>query len=161
MVKIGLQIQANFENVKELKVCGDEFRWALKFRCTNCSEESRTWQYVTLTESSETKGGRGTASMVQKCKLCSRENTLDIFKDSIKSYTEADEPRFHCIVAFDCRGMEPIEFDFGDDWVVLCNSITIFDNVDLSEGEWYDYDEVDQETVSVTNLAYNFIKLEK
>ena len=50
------------------------------FRCGNCGDSPDHWQYITLTESHPLKGGRGEASCVVKCKLCSRENSIDILK---------------------------------------------------------------------------------
>ncbi|XP_053484457.1 CXXC motif containing zinc binding protein isoform X2 [Ictalurus furcatus] len=43
------------------------------------------------------KGGRGSASMVQKCKLCSRENSIDILKDTITPYNSRVEGWFESI----------------------------------------------------------------
>ena len=45
-------------------------------KCGNCNEVSDKWVYITLSESNEVKGGRGTANLVMKCKLCSRENNM-------------------------------------------------------------------------------------
>lgn len=41
--------------------------------------------------------------MIIKCKLCSRENTIDIVEDSIKPYQEIDAGKFKTIVEFDCK----------------------------------------------------------
>lgn len=59
-------------------------------------------------ENSPLKGGRGSASLVAKCKMCSRENSLDIIADSIASYDT--NGAFKTIVVFDCRGLEPVDF---------------------------------------------------
>lgn len=45
-------------------------------------------------ESVPLKGGRGAASMVQKCKLCSRENSIGMNKHAICTVAE----RAHCTV---------------------------------------------------------------
>lgn len=55
--KIALQLKATLENVTNLRPVGEDFRWYLK-------------------DSVALKGGRGSASMVQKCKLCARENSI-------------------------------------------------------------------------------------
>ncbi|NWH67585.1 CA123 protein, partial [Geococcyx californianus] len=53
------------------------------------------------------KGGRGSATMVQKCKLCSRENSID----TCLGIEEAeDSEKFKTIVEFECRGLEPVDF---------------------------------------------------
>lgn len=35
---------------------------------------------------------------------------IDILKDSIKPYNEEDSERFKTVVAFECRGIEPVDF---------------------------------------------------
>ena len=57
MVKIGLQIQAQLENVTNLLATGEDFRWYLKTRCASCGEVSAEFQYVTLIESAPLKVG--------------------------------------------------------------------------------------------------------
>uniref|UniRef100_A0A672T4N4 CXXC motif containing zinc binding protein n=1 Tax=Sinocyclocheilus grahami TaxID=75366 RepID=A0A672T4N4_SINGR len=79
-------------------------------KCGNCGEVSDRWQYITLMDSMPLKGGRGSASMVQKCKLCSRENSIDILRDTITPYNAEDSERFKTIVQFECRGPEPVDF---------------------------------------------------
>ena len=61
-----------------------------------------------IQESSPLKGGRGSASLVAKCKMCSRENSIDIIQDSITPYDASES--FKTIVVFDCRGIEPVDF---------------------------------------------------
>ena len=43
-----------------------------------------------------------------KCKMCGRENSIDIMADSIVPYDTNGS--FKTIVAFDCRGIEPVDF---------------------------------------------------
>lgn len=162
MVKIGLQFSAILENVSEVQPEGDDFRWYLKLKCSNCGEISSTWQYVCLNESTDTKGGRGSANMVQKCKVCSRENHMDIIKDRLKVYTNDDSGSFVTLIVFECRGIEPVAFDFRNGWKVSssCSNMT-FSDVDLSETEWYDYDDNANESVSITELEVKFIKIKK
>ncbi|XP_076808747.1 CXXC motif containing zinc binding protein-like [Clavelina lepadiformis] len=161
MVKIALEINAFLENVSSLQAVGEEFRWYLKLKCSSCGEVSSSWQYVSLSESTETKGGRGSASMVQKCKMCGRENHLDILNEHVKSYTVDTSGQYAPVVAFECRGLEPKEFDIRSGWVVTSCFNTLFEDVDLSEKEWYDYDEKGNQSVSITELTYKFVKLKK
>lgn len=159
MVKIGLQIKAQLENVTNLLAAGEDFRWFLKTKCASCGEVSSDFQYVTQVESAPLKGGRGSASMVTKCKLCSRENSIDILKDTIKPYSN-DSGQFQTIVAFDCRGLEPVEFEARGGWTVEhFESGASFDDVSLVENEWADFDERSGEPVGITELAHQFIKV--
>ena len=51
LMKVGLQIKANLENVTGLIPENvQEFCWHLKLKCTECGEIPDHWQYVTLSE---------------------------------------------------------------------------------------------------------------
>lgn len=50
--------------------------------------------------------------------MCSRENTIDIVEDSTDVYVEDNTGKFKSIVTFDCRGIEPIDFDPREGFVV-------------------------------------------
>jgi len=114
MVKLGLQISARLENLERLEVCGEDFRWFIKTRCTNCGEVSDKWQYVAQNETQEGRTGRSECHMKAKCKGCSREVSLAIMDDSVKPYVfNEDKPEnFQTIVVFEGRGLEVAEFDF-------------------------------------------------
>ncbi|XP_067678963.1 UPF0587 protein v1g245604-like [Haliotis asinina] len=158
MVKISLQLSAQLENVTNLKAVDEDFRWYLKLRCLNCGEETADFVYLTLTDSSPLTGGRGSASVVLRCKLCKRENSIDILKDTLSSYTAADAGKFKSVVTFDCRGVEPTDFSPRVGWNVEGEETsTVFSDIDLGDKEWYDYDEKGQTSVSITELQHKFV----
>lgn len=72
--------------------------------------------------------------MVQKCKLCARENSIDILSSTIKAYNAEDNEKFKTIVEFECRGLEPVDFQpqagFAADGV---ESGTVFSDINLQE----------------------------
>nr|XP_054948608.1 CXXC motif containing zinc binding protein isoform X4 [Pan paniscus] len=117
MGKIALQLKATLENITNLRPVGEDFRWYLKMKCGNCGEISDKWQYIRLMDSVALKGGRGSASMVQKCKLCARENSIEILSSTIKPYNAEDNENFKTIVEFECRGLEPVDFQPQVCWV--------------------------------------------
>ena len=105
----------------------------MQVKCGSCNEQADKWMYICQTESVDVKGGRGSANLVVKCKLCSRESNMgkliktkcsrqfsltssqfslykDIIVDSVAPYNEPDEGKFKTVVKFDCRGMEPCDF---------------------------------------------------
>ena len=47
---------------------------------------------------------------MSKCKLCGRENSIDLVADSVASYDFGDSNSWKTVVVMDCRGMEPVEF---------------------------------------------------
>jgi len=155
MVKIGLQIKAFMENVTGLVPDGEDFRWQLKLKCNSCGEVPEHWQYLTQEERVQVKGGRGDANAVIKCKLCSRENSIDILADTVTSYDMKDNNRLKTIVVFDCRGLEPVDFSPRNGWKAMGwrededtgegqESGYAFTDIDLTEKEWADYDERSQ-----------------
>lgn len=159
MVKIGLQIKANLENLTKLRPEGNDFRWYFKLKCQSCGEVSPSFQYLTQEESSELKGTRSSANLVSKCKLCHRENSLSILPETIKSYDSDDSESFKTIAAFDCRGYMPVEFDFTGGWIAEGDESGTKFEVDLKEKEWAEYDEKSKLSVGIYELEHKFVKL--
>lgn len=160
MVKIALQIKATLENIEELKPSGSEFKWYLKFTCGNCGEKSEKWSYVTLDESIPVKKRNAVNHFASKCKFCSRENSLTILKDAIKSFLGNDQGQFQTVAIFDCRGLEPNEFSAREGWIArTVNDGKEFTNVDLTEGEWADYCDKIKEPVGIYEIEHRFEKI--
>uniref|UniRef100_A0A674PN81 CXXC motif containing zinc binding protein n=1 Tax=Takifugu rubripes TaxID=31033 RepID=A0A674PN81_TAKRU len=156
--KIGLQFKATLDNVTNVRPLGTDFRWYLKLKCGNCGETSDKWQYITL-DSVPLKGGRGSASMVQKCKLCSRENSIDILEDTITPYNAEDSERFKTMVQFECRGLEPVDFQPQAGFVAEGTETgTPFPEVNLLEKDWTDYDEKLAASVGIYEVTHQFKK---
>ncbi|XP_075924699.1 CXXC motif containing zinc binding protein isoform X2 [Petromyzon marinus] len=157
--RFGLQLQATMENLTGLRPSGEDFRWYLKLKCANCGEVSDKWQYISLQESAPLKGGRGSASMVQKCKLCSRENSIDILKDSMKPYNAEDSETFKTVVVFECRGLEPVDFQPQAGFAAEgADTRTQFGDINLQEKDWNDYDEKAKESVGIYEVTHKFVK---
>ena len=97
-------------------------------RLTNLSQTKDRYSWKTV------QGGRGDANAVIKCKLCSRENSIDILPETIVrwiqgsslkklwcvllSYDMKDNNKAKTIVVFDCRGLEPVDFSPRMGWKV-------------------------------------------
>uniref|UniRef100_A0A0B7BW65 CXXC motif containing zinc binding protein n=1 Tax=Arion vulgaris TaxID=1028688 RepID=A0A0B7BW65_9EUPU len=157
-MKTALQISALLENLEHLKAVGDDFRWYLKVTCTSCGEETPDYVYCSPEERFPITGGRGEASLVLKCKLCKRENSIDLVQGSIVPYTQQHSGQFASIVVFDCRGVSLSDFSPRVGWEVKgLESETIFSDTDLKEREWYDYDEKAGQPVSITELRHQFV----
>ncbi|KAL5486403.1 hypothetical protein EMCRGX_G018873 [Ephydatia muelleri] len=158
-MKFSLQIKATLENISDLQPNGEDFRWFLKLMCVHCHEVTSNWVAACLLEKLPVKGGRSSACIVTKCKLCSHENTLDIIPESIKPYTAEDSGTFKTIVTFECRGMEPVDFEPRDGFCAVgTESGTTFGAIDLAEKDWTDYDEAAQHQVNILDLEYQLIK---
>ncbi|XP_017535303.1 CXXC motif containing zinc binding protein isoform X1 [Manis javanica] len=145
--------------------CSSKPRWrtsptsGLWMKCGNCGEISEKWQYIRLMDNVALKGGRGSASMVQKCKLCARENSIEILSSTIKSYNAEDNEKFKTIVQFECRGLEPVDFQPQAGFVAEgVESGTVFSDINLQEKDWNDYDEKTQESVGIYEVTHQFVK---
>ncbi|XP_077284949.1 UPF0587 protein CG4646 isoform X2 [Arctopsyche grandis] len=142
MVKIALQIKANLECVERVTTCHPQYEWFLQMRCNGCGETSPTWHDVTEDERTSHKHGRSDTNYLAKCKLCSRENSLEILQGTNGEYLSGDSGKFKTIVVFECRGIEPVDFSPRKGWnVVSEENGTKFNDVDLTEKEWVEYDE--------------------
>uniref|UniRef100_A0A8R1ICJ2 CXXC motif containing zinc binding protein n=1 Tax=Caenorhabditis japonica TaxID=281687 RepID=A0A8R1ICJ2_CAEJA len=105
----------------------------------------------------EVPGSRGEANLVEKCKLCGRVNTLSILTDLFKSYKIEQNEKFQQIAVFDCRGLEPIDFDPRDEWTATSvETGSAFAEIDLSEKEWVDFDDKAMEAVEIGEMAVQF-----
>ncbi|KAL0277404.1 UNVERIFIED_CONTAM: hypothetical protein PYX00_004698 [Menopon gallinae] len=168
MVKIGLMIKANLKNVSKLYPHEPEqFCWPLKVRCTGCGEEDQNWHLISQDEVVELANGE--AHFLYKCKCCSRDNHMSILpsnhvngkakKDKMNVetvYLDEDDEKFKTVICFDCRGLELTDFEPRDGWAVQSGK-KVFEDVDLSEKEWVEYNDVDGMPVEITNIEHKFI----
>lgn len=102
-------------------------------------------------------GSRGEANFVWKCKNCKRESSANI-KAAPTGYDASKESSSspQRILEFDCRGLEFVDFKPEGEWLTEgAESGTKFAEVDLSEGEWFDYDEKAGEEVSVKDIKWD------
>jgi len=73
-----------------------------------------------------------------------------------------DSGAFKTIVVFECRGAEPVEFSPRVGWrVSSAENGQQFDEVDLSEVDWVEYDQKNNNSVGIYEFASKFIKLKK
>jgi len=152
-----LQLSANLVNIQSFTAEGADFRWYLKIKCSSCGEVPNHFVYIAEDEETEVKGGRGSANLVAKCKMCSRDNSMSIVGGSVKAYG-SDNAQFASVVKFECRGIEPVDFSPRTGWVATgADSGAVFNEVDLGEKEWCDYDENQAREVGVYDLKSKFV----
>lgn len=184
MVKVGLQIKATLENIEELKTSHPNYTFFLKVKCTNCGEASEKWHDLTEadTVNEDSRNPKG-FNFYMKCKLCSRENSIDILPGTngtyhiliavmlntacecclfAVSYVADDNEKLKTIVCFDCRGVEPVDFSPRIGWCVkAADGGQSFDDVDLSDDDWTEFDQKNNVSVGVYSFESHFIKLKK
>ncbi|XP_022656002.1 UPF0587 protein C1orf123-like [Varroa jacobsoni] len=157
MVKIGLELCAYLENLESLAPTDVAFVWYFKLKCGACGEVHDNIVSLEQSEKQAIPDKRGKANLVIKCKLCRRQNTIDILPDTIKPYSDSN--KFQLIAGFECRGAEPIDFHPSNGWIAKTEKGSTFKEVDLSEKEWADYDEKQSQTVGVYELKWQFRRI--
>ena len=75
-----------------------------------------------------------------------------------RSYTAEDAGSFVPILAVECRGLEPTAFfPMGNEFTVTSEGGAEFNSdVDLSEGDWADYDADNDQPVSISDIAFKW-----
>mmetsp|Transcript_36355 Transcript_36355/g.102433 ORF Transcript_36355/g.102433 Transcript_36355/m.102433 type:complete len:149 (+) Transcript_36355:121-567(+) len=147
MPKFTLNLKADLENLAEL-IPDEDTRWYLKFRCTHCNEETGKFVYVSKQE--EVQHGRGKFNLLYRCSLCKREHTVDVV--STLSYSSSGQ--YAPVAVFECRGLEPIEYDPRVGWTARAESGRTFE-CDLAD-DFADYDDDANEPVSVYSIESKF-----
>ncbi|XP_073006929.1 uncharacterized protein [Typha latifolia] len=166
MVFYLLHFTAELENLTNLQPrggCDDpNYTYYFKVKCENCGEISQKTTWVALSESVSLTNGRGTANLVQKCKLCGRDGTIQMIPGQGQPLTIelSQAGKNSRLMVFDCRGFEPVDFVFSDGWKAESLSGTTFD-IDLSEDEFAEYDEKGECPVGITNLQSLFKVVKK
>ncbi|KAH7104305.1 DUF866-domain-containing protein [Auriculariales sp. MPI-PUGE-AT-0066] len=154
MVKLTLSIKADLENVTDLVPSDNSFEFFFKVKCSSCQEEHPKPVSMNREQEREVSGGKGSsAHFVWRCSFCKREHSAKFESEPLKAYTMDSNGNFAPLVTLDCRGLEFIGFDPRGNW--KCTGVekgTKFAEVDLTEGEWTDYDEKAHVPVSVMNI---------
>ncbi|XP_028796071.1 CXXC motif containing zinc binding protein [Neltuma alba] len=162
MVNYMLMIAADLENLTNLEPqggCDDpNFSYLFKVKCGRCGEVSQKETCVALNETVPLPVGKGTTNLIQKCKFCGRDGTVTMIPGRGKPLTQemSESGNYAPLMLFDCRGYEPVDFIFSGGWKVESLEGTKFVDVDLSSGEFAEYDEKGECPVMISNVRATF-----
>ncbi|KAK4115733.1 DUF866-domain-containing protein [Canariomyces notabilis] len=156
-----LTLQAELAGVTNLRpndTQDNPFWYVFKVQCTSCREIHPNTISFNRFETHEMSGSRGEANFVWRCKNCKREASASIQAAPVP-YEQSEPTKPQKILQFDCRGLEFTEFVPEGEWLADgLESGTKFTGVELTEGEWFDYDEKAGEEVSVKELKWDIIR---
>ncbi|KAL6702614.1 hypothetical protein ACN47E_001314 [Coniothyrium glycines] len=154
---LALALKAELNGVTDLRPQDTEdspFYYTFTVQCTSCRETHPNLVSVSRFKTNEISGSKGEANFVWKCKNCKREHSANI-KSAPATYAQSDPPKLVNILEFDCRGLEFTDFKAEGEFVAKgADSVTKFSGIDLSEGEWFDYDEKAGQEVSITGIHW-------
>ena len=155
MVVLGLFVRADLENVTDFAAPGDH-RWCLDVQESGSAEVKRG-VFVSNEEEVEVPGGRGTAHVVLRFQKGGKACSISVRE--VKGRTRpltAEDAAPVALVAFECRGCELVGWTPTAGYRCRSTGGTAFEDVDLTEGEWADYDEENDLSVMIENVESSF-----
>ncbi|KAL4461676.1 hypothetical protein ABPG72_016685 [Tetrahymena utriculariae] len=149
MVYLDLCLSVESENLESLFIT-QNCEWYFMIKCTQCHQDHKKDIYFSENDEVEMKGGKGVANFGMTCPECKREGYISIHKDSAKKMDLTND-KSQCVIAtFDCRNIEITQ------WLPMVTvnvnakeSGSLFQEIDLSDLPWCDYDEKTQATVQI------------
>ncbi|KAA8915241.1 hypothetical protein TRICI_002598 [Trichomonascus ciferrii] len=135
------------------------FEFTFKIQCNSCREIHGNEVNINQYEQHSIQGSRGEANFVFRCKNCKRESSASL-QTSKKRYMLEDSGKDVTMLTIDPRGIDFVEFiPVGLFSCKGAESNTPFNEVELEDGEWYDYDEKSGDEVSITDIKWSIKKL--
>jgi len=153
MVRLKLSIKAELENVTDLVPASDDFEYFFQVKCMSCNETHPKFVSLNRVEEHEVPGAKNaTANFVWKCGFCKRASSAK-FDTSVRvsPYTNQNA-QFEPLLVIECRGLEFVGFDPRGTWKCSGTTGTQFGDVDLTDGEWNDYDEKTELPTGVSQI---------
>eukprot|EP01100_Stratorugosa_tubuloviscum_P006222 TRINITY_DN2694_c0_g1_i4.p1 TRINITY_DN2694_c0_g1~~TRINITY_DN2694_c0_g1_i4.p1 ORF type:complete len:172 (-),score=58.30 TRINITY_DN2694_c0_g1_i4:329-844(-) len=169
MVLFRLEFKADLENITNIQLSND-FEFVIKVQCSNCYQETDSFIYVSDSEEREGRrngtrgrggsGGPTTSDFTMRCKGCRRENSIDIIRDhkDIQLYTIENCSNFVPIAVLDCRGLQPTVFQPTSGFIGESISCSKKFEIDLSEGDFCEYDQDSNESLTIFNAQGRFVR---
>ncbi|KAL6212315.1 hypothetical protein ACLB2K_017535 [Fragaria x ananassa] len=141
MVLLALRITAELENLTELQ-----------------PKTAATIPNSPISSSCDARAV-GSTNLIQKCKFCGREGTITMVPGRGRPLTQelSEAGKSTPVTVFECRGYEPVDYGFGGWWKARSLAGTTFDNVDLSEDEFSEYDEKGECPVMISKPSSSFV----
>ncbi|GEQ69757.1 hypothetical protein JCM33374_g3431 [Metschnikowia sp. JCM 33374] len=161
MVKFFLKVQAELTNVTDVEPVDypeSPFEYTFRIECTKCREVHGKPVTINRFEQHDISGSKGEASFVFRCKSCKSEHSAQISRTK-ETLTPENAGKWVKILEIDARGADFIDFIPEGRWMCkAAESNSVFQEVDFEDGEWYDYDDIKGEEVSVTDFKWEITR---
>ncbi|RKF55624.1 UPF0587 protein C2D10.03c [Erysiphe neolycopersici] len=153
---LSLYLTAELNGVTDLRPKDNSefpFWYTFKVQCTSCRETHPNAISINRFEVVEKPILSGNANFARL-----RESSATSLIPPIAYHQESPAKR-QKIIEFDSRGLELLEFLPEGEWLANgTQSGNLFTKIDLTEGEWFDYDESSGEEVSIVDLKWEISK---
>ena len=152
MPLLHLQIKADLENIETLVPC-EGVCW--KFEVENEASERKTITCSSV-EEEELEGSRGTANFVMRWAKGAQQSYIKIVpvKKVDGTYTAKDSGTWKTIVGLECRGLTVKKVIITTDFNAISTGGTTFEQIDLTDNDWTDYDDQNGNDVSVSVMSF-------
>lgn len=153
-----LKIKAELEEIAKMSVT-EGVMWKFDIQSGE-GGDSKSGITVTASDVMELDGSKGEANFIVKWPGSKMQSYIKVLetKAGAAEYTAEKSGEWVTIANFECRGLEIVSYIPGADFKAESTGGTIFEAVDLSEGDWAEYDEENELAVSIMNLEHMVMK---
>eukprot|EP01060_Flectonema_neradi_P028070 TRINITY_DN37773_c0_g1_i1.p1 TRINITY_DN37773_c0_g1~~TRINITY_DN37773_c0_g1_i1.p1 ORF type:complete len:173 (+),score=32.39 TRINITY_DN37773_c0_g1_i1:45-521(+) len=154
MPKFQLCFKAQMEGIEKLTLPSD---YRFNIDCQHPSSgEPHNNLWVSIEEELEIPGSRGTCNVLVKVGD-KRHGTIKMDFNGF-TYTSEMSGKFAPVATFECRDLEPTKWIIqADDWVAYGQDEKAkFDDIQIEENAWFDYDDEVGQEVSMQEFAFEF-----
>uniref|UniRef100_A0A7S2Y364 Uncharacterized protein n=1 Tax=Fibrocapsa japonica TaxID=94617 RepID=A0A7S2Y364_9STRA len=158
MVVFILRVKASLENVGQMSVV-EGTQWCLKIK-NPTGTDIRENVFISDTESYNLPGSRGTAHFTVRwdgARAPAHASLIEVKNVLRPCLTADDSDQWVPVAALECRGLEPIDWSPTENFSVESTGGNNFGVVDLSEGDWADFDDEAGESVSIMEIEHDVI----
>jgi len=152
MVRLSINLSAALNGVTNLRPQDDEYRWNCEIQCAGCREIHDKRVDISAQDSHDLVGAQ--VNFLWKCKNCKRQSSANII-GHVEPVKQQLCPKWQPLVVIECRGFEITDFRPEGLWAAEGHSGTKFDNIELYDGDWYDYDEKTGQEVAITEMKWD------
>eukprot|EP00597_Dinobryon_sp_UTEXLB2267_P002109 CAMPEP_0170059712 /NCGR_PEP_ID=MMETSP0019_2-20121128/1902_1 /TAXON_ID=98059 /ORGANISM="Dinobryon sp., Strain UTEXLB2267" /LENGTH=152 /DNA_ID=CAMNT_0010265061 /DNA_START=50 /DNA_END=508 /DNA_ORIENTATION=+ len=152
-------MKAELENINKLIPIENNL-WKFNIKSQD-GMDSREGITVSKGDSLELSGSKGEANFIIKWNSSNPQSYIKIVDSKGVSgmYTADNAGKYVTILVLECRGIEPTSCIPGEDFSAETSGGTVFSNIDLSDGDWAEYDEENDASVSITDVVYIIEKM--
>lgn len=158
MVFLVIEAKATLENVERLAL-PEHHSFCLKVRSPDGMEEKEP-VFISDSEEFDMSGSKGKAHFVMKWPESKQECSVNVtpIKNHTRPYIDADDnEKWVPIAAFECRGIDIVQWFPEGGYIVRSTGGTTWTDVDLKE-DWTEYCEKAEDSVGIYSIESRIVK---
>ena len=151
-----LSVKMTLDNVAALERRPGNY-WKFDFK-DGSSDEVRKDVTISDIDEEAMEGSRGVANLTIKFAESGSTNNASVMEITkggsvTRDVTGEDSEQFVPVFAMECRGMEPVAWHAGEDFIVVTKGGgQRFEEVNLADGDWNEVEDKKSKLVAITDL---------